>query len=716
MLGTKFVCRQQSIVMNRFFILFIFSFAQTAFADPGDEIIKELNAKIDQLQYEFDSKDGLADGKITLRNDYLSERATDLYVNLANEVQKNVNDRDQLWMETRDQLREIKNWFLDTNIHQLGEEEYLDKFEISYFLLADINKDLVQKKLRQYPRLAVKLYSKYKDKEFADQVLKQLVSDYPDVFAGSVYMFEDHPNLSEIVDNLVKKNPIKMKRWVGTSTTMGKMLDKSTDPTTKMFTNLFYGFGRASKSYYLMDEIVKGNMTAQEADQITKDVEKFRDFLIKLSVSDSVLAYEAVDERLAEESLRVVRPVNDLHENHDYSVRFRSVRNLTPEEFYTYIVYTQEEIFTSTYNGFYERMMNKLGDKNAYVFLEEMNFNRYRTFIKMAAGYNTLESFLKEMDEQQQQKLLTKFISNLEDGTVDNSLQASVDVADTFGSISNKELKTFFKQKMEQELARVVNENNPHAIRIYSLLNGILAQSDSYSNEWMTQLVQKYDIPKINQLKYNSLLNSDGKIIEQVYFFDDDDGEASYNSFLPTFRNSNWNIQDNKTFLKITSTDKKIEVLANKPNYEFEGKDDIRKYFKETGQSPSIVIHRGHSFYVDTTINSLTPNAKLVLLGSCGGYHKLASVLDRSPEVHIISSKQIGAMGINDPMIRLLQSNLLKEKDINWPSFWETLDGQFKGNRTTSERFQDYIPPHQNLGAIFIMAYNRLKDKDEGRG
>ncbi len=677
---------------------------------PGDEVIAKENQRIDELQYGFDSADGLADGKITMLPESNAKRATMLYIDLVNQYQKEINDRDQSWQKTRDELRVIKRWLLNTHSTRFAETFYLDKFEITYLIHERKKLDWVERKLEDDTDLAIRLYPIYEKEDFSYNVIMSAYDKDPNLFLENIRVFKESTAAADLVNEMVKQNPIKMKRWVGSASDLYRIMQNSNEPTTKLFLTLFGQYGRASKSFYLMEDILNGHLSMEEAERIARNTEEFRVYLIDLSTRKGIVAEEAVQERLKEESLRVIRPINDQHENHNYSVRFKPADDLSAQELYSYMVYSQEEIFTSTFNGFYERMIKKMKSDDSYQFLKELNFNKYRTFIKMAAGYNKLDDFLRTMSDEQQKLLLDQFVSHLEDGTTKESLTNAVDVADTFGSLKDDELKTFFKEKMQSELSRVNNEFNQHGIRIYSLLNVILAQNNNYSDEWISELVQKYDIPKINELSYDSLLNQDGKIIQQVFFYDDDDGKASYNSWIPSFRNGNWTIQDKGTFIKITSANKKVEILANKPQYEFKGKDDIDAYFNSRGELPSVIVHRGHSFYVETTIDYLTPEAKLVFLGSCGGYHSLTNVLDRSPEVHIISSKQIGTMAINDPLIRLMNQNLLQGENINWNSFWDTLEGKLKGNSTTMSRFQDYVPPHKNLGAIFLMAYDRLKD------
>jgi len=702
--------------MRRTLILVtILSFIGNLMYAQAYDIVGEINEKIDRRQYSFDSADSVTDGQITvLNNPMASERATRVYITQINALQKEINEQeDDSWMKTRDKLRVLKNWLYDTSQESFADTYWVDRVEILYNIHTDTNSDFNKETLINNRILAANLFKHYKDKPYAYDVLKSLLDENPEGFMYNMRKFKESPHLVKVVDDLVKKDPVKMKRWVNTNTPINELLYKSTDPYTQKFIHVFNVYGRASKAFYMLNDISNGTLEASAAHDIGTDPRKFRLKLIDLSLQDEGYGKEAVTQKIKEEALKVIREINDLHETKDPRVRFKAVEGLSAQEFYTYMVLTPEEIFTSTFNGFYERMIKDMGEKDAYDFVSEMKFSRYRTFIKMAAGYNKLDDFLGKMSPEKQKLILTQFVTELEEGQLEESLTAAVDVADTFGSLKNDSLKTFFSQKMTSELARVNAEENSHGIRLYSLLTAILAQSNTYSEDWVSNLVTQYDIPKINQLDHSVLENNDGVIVQQVFFYDDDDGKASYYSFLPTFRNSKWKIEDKSTYVKIAATgSQKIEIYANKPQYEFRGKDALRAHFRETGNYPSVVIHRGHSFYVDTTIKSLTPQAKLVVLGSCGGYHNLTKVLERAPDVHIISSKQIGAMAINDPMIRSLEEDMLAQKPIDWQMTWDKLNKKFKPYKKNYDRFQDYVPPHKNLGAIFIMAYNRLKEKE----
>jgi hypothetical protein len=135
-------------------------------------------------------------------------------------------------------------------------------------------------------------------------------------------------------------------------------------------------------------------------------------------------------------------------------------------------------------------------------------------------------------------------------------------------------------------------------------------------------------------------------------------------------------------------------------------------YLDSLQLQPTVVIHRGHSYYLKYTIQQLAPSAKVVLLGSCGGYQSLNKVLQICPQAQIISSKQVGTGNINQEMINVIIGQLRLGKDLNWPAVWKVLTEKFTDVKS-KEKFADYVPPHKNLGAIFIMAYEKGMETEE---
>jgi hypothetical protein len=154
-----------------------------------------------------------------------------------------------------------------------------------------------------------------------------------------------------------------------------------------------------------------------------------------------------------------------------------------------------------------------------------------------------------------------------------------------------------------------------------------------------------------------------------------------------------------------------VDIYANKPKAEYEGQAFLENYFDSLDITPDVLVHRGHSYYAYKTIEKTKPGTRIFVMGSCGGYHNLSDIIDKSPEVSIISSKQIGVHMVNNPILRALADNISSGKDINWQQLWIKIDKRLKGSpHEVYDKWLDYILPHKNLGAIFIRSYNKLTE------
>ncbi len=230
-------------------------------------------------------------------------------------------------------------------------------------------------------------------------------------------------------------------------------------------------------------------------------------------------------------------------------------------------------------------------------------------------------------------------------------------------------------------------------------------------------LTKELGIPPVYNVPYSSLTNTKGEIVAQVFFYGDKDGQGIFPGFLNMFNGKNWKVdRSNPQWVVIKSiVGKPVSIYANKPLPEETGDDDkaqkaLVNYLDSNKLEPSITIHRGHSYFANTTIEYMAPTSRIVFMGSCGGFHLIDAILKKSPDAHIIASKQIGKTAINKPFFSLLTEKLRTGSDIDWLAFW----AGFKSTANV-EGFEDYIPPYKNLGAIFIKAYTKAMGDDESK-
>ncbi|MDB5283145.1 MAG: hypothetical protein JWO06_2220, partial [Bacteroidota bacterium] len=134
------------------------------------------------------------------------------------------------------------------------------------------------------------------------------------------------------------------------------------------------------------------------------------------------------------------------------------------------------------------------------------------------------------------------------------------------------------------------------------------------------------------------------------------------------------------------------------------GMNAINAYMKEKSLVPTVIVHRGHSFHTEATLEKIPISARLIFVGSCGGFYKISMALQNAPEAHIISTKQVGTKAINDVMLFALNENIRTGKDIEWNEFWDKMRDKLGSN----QYFSDYVPPNKNLEAIFIRSYYKI--------
>jgi hypothetical protein len=447
-------------------------------------------------------------------------------------------------------------------------------------------------------------------------------------------------------------------------------------------------------------------MTLASADFTTQKPVAFLKKMIQIRMQKDPIGEFSLEKELEIQSLKFVRNLNELHNEPD-SKRFASIDNFTPEQLYTLIVYSEEEVFTSSFNGLLKRFLTKMGKTNGFTFLKSVGMNRYRTFIKQCASFGKLNDFMTTMTVDEQKALLKMFVCGLDDANT--SIDQAVEVADTYTGISDETLLTFIRKNIREEYKRSQQTKSREGMAIYGLLTSLFNSGREFNEDWYENISEKYGIPDITMLKNATLFQQNKESVWHMYFYDDEDGGASFKSFMNTFADKNWVVKEEDSLhVVIRSVNgQPVVIYANKPKAEYEGQAYLERILDSAGIQPDVLIHRGHSYYASKTIEKIKPSAKLFVLGSCGGYHNLSGVIQRAPEAHIVSSKQIGVQGVNNPMLKLIADAAREGRDVEWAQIWTDLDKQLKGTESYI-RFVDYIPPHKNVGAVFIRSYMKL--------
>ncbi len=554
----------------------------------------------------------------------------------------------------------------------------------------------------------------------------------PDKILATVGAYSKEPFVDSLVTVACKKDPGQLYKYAQDANSVtGKLIQRNTDPVvktiatiSKMPTPLLY--------FPFLDDIISGKKQTDSLKKIIGDgdngydsvayykllVQTEIEYSKRLIKGDTAFAFfgpNGLRDVLQRKAItHFINPINELHEKPE-NVRMKAIDPLSPVDIYYMLVMGEADIYTSSYKHSFNRMLQRMGKKPATdSLLLAVNFDYFKKFIKMAANFNKLDTFLNLMPSSSSESLMKGFVGKLE---ATRTLEDAVDVADSYSSITNKSLLSNMLANVNENEQRCVNNNNIRGKIIYSLLKTIFLSADSTNK---IDLSAAIGIPPIYTIDNKALMDDSGRIVQQVFFYGDEDGKKFFPAYINSFSAKDWKKNDaNKEWVEYKSVkDPKNWIFVNRPLNNDKNLDDtaqihLNNYLSKNNLTPSIITHRGHSYWLPRTMSRMAGDAKIVVLGSCGGYKNLSKLIELNPEAHIISTKEIGTGAINQVITNKLNQILLTGKPLVWKNMWDDLSLYFaKQPKDTKEAWDDYIPPYKNLGAIFIKAYNKKTEME----
>lgn len=405
-----------------------------------------------------------------------------------------------------------------------------------------------------------------------------------------------------------------------------------------------------------------------------------------------------------------VNQINQLHEAKD-EVRFKALERLRPIDLYYLLVTDEDELYTSSFLHIYRRLKDSLPLGHSDALMAQVQYDQFRKFIRACSHYNVLGDYLGGMPDDSRYNLLRDFVSNI-DSNRSSGLEDAMDVADAFIGLSHEPIyRSMVFGLLDKNFNRCRQNNSFYGVRLYGVLKEVYQMvSDPASQQAVFKKLGNYEL-----LSIDSIRDKDKVVNQLVLFYGDDDGKTSFQSFMALFKNkAEWEIITQEQWMEIKSLTaiQPIRIFANQPLDHGTAQDAIAQkaliaYLQGSGVKPGIIIHRGHSYHLPTTLEYLQPYMKLAILGSCGGYKNILTVAGKSPTAQIIATKQVGSKAINDPMIQEVNAMIGRQENIRWPDFWTRLGEQFSSNPSTRDLWAEYVPPYRNLSLFVARLYNQ---------
>lgn len=747
--------------MKRLFtsVIFLTGFAGIASAQSNIPLVRQaFHDRVDREQLALESADRTADGHFTPYhdNDALNKAADKAATQGVDDLQDYIEKQD---------------WENNTKLKYLrGLRELLEAYRSAFIRRAITGAQLVNS-LKAYKE-AMKLDEHGDDITPVIEKYKYEVS----ALIARNYAFQDNSGKDNFTNILVRKNllqnPTQSLRilndvlktnpgfpgvdsivhqaardssdavytWsqsYGSNYPLGERIRKSQDPLIRTISQIANSQGtdgsRSGRQYMpFLDALYKGDITMDKIESAMNDNVSYFKLLVRTEIQyvaneqsgDTAMALQIMRGKLHDVAINglasdgFILTVNGLHEKSN-DIRYACLKDLSPIDLYYLIVTSEEEIYTSTYvngkdYGIYNMIWQKggkelTGDK----LLMDVHFDYFKKWIKMAANYNTLDNYLGRMEPGNAEILMKAFVRNLDKSSSKNDLEDAVDVAGSFSSIDDPKIKQLVLNEVQSNLKAAQRQHNEKAFNIYYILNTLFLSMDSTNN---IDLSAKLGIDPVYFLPIDKLKDSSGRIIIQQFTYGDPDGKTNYSNFVSAFSRAGWRVSANQFWSTVSSTTgTPITIYTNKPLDEHADPSDddaqnaLNDYLDKNDIHPTLAFHRGHSYWLPTSIKQLQPSEKLVFVGSCGGFQSLNGILKQSPGAQIISTKQTGVGDLNLSMIERIIFELQKGRNLNWVSMWKGFTKQLSGDN----RFADYVPPYENLGAVFLVAYDKLQEKEQ---
>ncbi|HMU71851.1 MAG TPA: hypothetical protein PKD93_03895 [Ferruginibacter sp.] len=727
-----------------FILLFLSVSARAAVDTVKVPLQRQLfHDRINEEQLQLDKIDGKADGQIRATHAVdINQIIADVMLRKVNDLQDKVELNEKLISNNQkirylsyieSLVRGYRHGVRNKELNPAYAPMLLENFE--KIMQANIDSQSMAPFIQEVPyalgRINAEIFSENKGYADSKKILYQkFCVIHPDKILQTIEPYINEPFADSLIVISCKFNPTSIYSVAqAAESKLGMLVHRNKNPLvvavvelSKTPNALFY--------FPFLDDLLKGRKTVESIKKYVGDGETGYDSVgyFKLLVQTEIEYFKrmvspAKDTPIAlfgpnglREVLRTkaiqhfVTPINTLHDLTNINQRMRSIDSLSAVDIYFMMVMSESEIYTSSYKHSFFRMLQRLGaEPRTDSLLLSVHFDFFKKFIKMAANYNKLDTFLKFMPKQSSETLMRGFIANL-DNT--GNLEDAVDVADSYSSINDPVLQSTILGYVIENEKKALQNNNSRGKTIYSLLKSIFLSADSTNKIDLTSVL---GIPSIYEIENKDIRDDSGRIVQQVYWYGDDDGKKFFPAFISSFSPKEWIISPGKEWYEIRSRKGNVWVFANRPldndaNLDDSAQVHLNNYLAENNMLPSVVVHRGHSYWLPRTIKRMAGNARIVVLGSCGGYKNLNDIIDVNPDAHIISTKEIGTGDINRPILNYLNQTFESGNKLVWKTMWASLTRLFTNDpsRAVRESWEDYIPPYKNLGAIFLKGYNNM--------
>jgi hypothetical protein len=278
--------------------------------------------------------------------------------------------------------------------------------------------------------------------------------------------------------------------------------------------------------------------------------------------------------------------------------------------------------------------------------------------------------------------------------------------------------------------ARCVQLKSVYAQRDCTSVSSTECQTwDEDLAKWAKMYVKnhaRFRMPDYSATKSSEMFDENGVNVQRHYFFNDLDGRTTYFVFKKQYqKDPSWTVEEYKTYLKIWKkcvfSNRTVIMYANKPRQWKKARKYIAKELGKHGDIFHSFIYRGHSYKLWKCIPDITNRTMVAVLGSCGGFENIESVLKLSLYSSIVLSKGTGTIWINNTLIKEMNELLLLGDNLQWKYFRISVRNLIEkklGTRDIKDKILHifdnfYVMPNENVGLSMVRRYMELRELDQ---
>lgn len=383
-----------------------------------------------------------------------------------------------------------------------------------------------------------------------------------------------------------------------------------------------------------------------------------------------------------------------LHESPN-NIRFQVLNTLSGKELYYLLIGGSGELYTSSFLYIYNKFLTETGTEGLDKFFDEIGYDQFPQFIANISGYGLVDDLVDHLKEEMFARLIgnyfdTFYNTQLTDNQIILNAMTMSEVL--YGIRNHQTVKLILESRLDilekkQEPADLMLQ------RMYSGLKGILEGNFEYSND------STYEVLTIKRLQKQNT------IVQAHFFYDDEDAITSFMNSAATYDPAIWEKEETDDYIVFNSrSGNHMRVYMNKPMTRMgcdSAQDEMLHAIEQGGYEITSFIHRGHSYYLFQSLKKITASGQFVFLGSCGGYNEVLKIFQLNPDMNIITTRNIGSILINDPLLQKINLDIVNNKDIVWSEVWQYFNARFQ-TKQTKDLFSSYIPPNKYIGIKFI--------------